>query len=89
MTDQDILEKVTQILRDLLSDDSIVLTMDTKRDEVDNWDSVAYVTFIVAVETEFDLKFRVAEVESFQNVGAIVREISAALHTREIKINTI
>ena len=83
MTDQDILRQLTQILRDLLSDDSIVLTMDTKRDEVDNWDSAAYVTFIVAVEMEFDLKFRVGEVESFQNVGAVVRTISAMLNTRK------
>ena len=82
MTDPDILNRLTQILRDLLSDDSIVLTMETKRDEVANWDSFAYVNFIVAVEIEFGMKFGVAEVESFQNVGAIVRRISAILSTR-------
>ena len=82
MNDQSILNKLTQILRDLLSDDSVVLTMDTKRDEVPNWDSAAYVSFIVAVEIEFGLKFRVAEVESFPNVGAIVRKISAILPAR-------
>lgn len=82
MTDQDILNRVAQILRDLLSDDSIVLAMDTKRDEVENWDSFAYISFIVAVETEFGVKFSVAEVESFQNVGAIVRKISAFLPVR-------
>jgi len=82
MTDQDILNRLARILRDLLSDDSIVLTMETKRDEVPNWDSFAYVSFIVAVEMEFGMKFRVAEVESFQNVGAIVRAISAMLPTR-------
>jgi acyl carrier protein len=82
MTDQDILNRLTRILRDLLSDDSIVLTMETKREEVPNWDSFAYVSFIVAVEMEFGMKFRVAEVESFQNVGAIVRAISALLPTR-------
>ncbi len=51
MTDQDILNGLTRILRDLLSDDSIVLTMETKRDEVANWDSFAYINFIVAVES--------------------------------------
>jgi len=56
--------------------------METKRDEVPNWDSFAYVSFIVAVEIEFGMKFRVADVESFQNVGAIVRAISAPLPTR-------
>jgi acyl carrier protein len=77
MTDQDILNQLTRILRDLLSDDSIELFMETRRDDVANWDSFAYVSFIVAVEIEFGLKFRVAEVESFQNVGEIVRSISA------------
>lgn len=79
MTEQDILNGLTRILRDLLSDDSIVLTMETKRDEVPNWDSFAYVSFIVAVESGFHLRFGVAEVESFQNVGAIVQRISAIL----------
>ena len=82
MTDPDILNRLTQILRDLLSDDSIVLTLDTKRDEVANWDSFAYISFIVAVESEFGVKFSLAEVESFQNVGAIVRRTSAILLTR-------
>ena len=82
MTDQDILNRLTRILRDLLSDDSIVLTMETKRDEVANWDSFAYINFMVAVEIEFGLKFRVAEVESFPNVGAIVRKISGTVPTR-------
>ena len=82
MTDQDILSRLTRILRDLLSDDSIELTIETERDEVANWDSFAYVNFIVAVEIEFDMKFGVAEVESFQNVGAIVRRINAVLPTR-------
>ncbi len=56
--------------------------METKRDEVPNWDSFAYVSFIVAVEMEFGMKFKVADVESFQNVGAIVQRISALLPTR-------
>jgi acyl carrier protein len=82
MTEQDILNRLTRILCDLLSDDSIVLTMETKRDEVANWDSFAYVSFIVAVEIEFGMKFGVADVESFQNVGEIVRSISAILAPR-------
>ena len=82
MTDKDILNELMQILRDLLSDDSIVLTMDTRREEVPGWNSFAYVNFIVAVEIRFGLTFKVAEVESFQNVGAIVRRISSVLVSR-------
>jgi acyl carrier protein len=82
MSNEEILEKMTRILRDLLSDDSIVLNMETRRDEVPDWDSFAYVNFIVAAEVEFGVKFRVAEVESFPNVGAIVRRTQELLSSR-------
>ena len=75
MTDQEILIKFDRILRDLLLDDSIMLTMETQRQEVPNWDSFNYINFIVAVEIEFGVKFKVADIESFANVGAIVTEL--------------
>ena len=74
MTDQEILDKFTRILRDLLLDDSIELTMETRREDVPNWDSFNYINFIVAVEIEFGVKFMVADIESFPNVGAIVTQ---------------
>ena len=74
MTAQDILTLCTRILRDLLLDDSIELTMGTRREDVPDWDSFNYINFIVALEAELGLKFRIADIESFEDVGAIVRE---------------
>jgi acyl carrier protein len=79
MTDQDILEAFTRIIRDLLADDSIVLTMETRREDVDNWDSFTYVNFIAVAEMELGVRFSVTDVESFDNVGAIVRQTEALL----------
>ncbi|HXF45904.1 MAG TPA: acyl carrier protein [Burkholderiaceae bacterium] len=79
MTEEEILAAFTRILRDLLGDDSIVLAMDTQRGDVPNWDSFMYVNFIVAVEQELNIKFGVADVESFVTVGDIVREARARL----------
>jgi acyl carrier protein len=79
MTTQDILAVLTRILRDLLLDDSIVLTMETRREDIRNWDSFNYVNFIVAVEIEFRVKFKIADVESFENVGAIVTQLTKML----------
>jgi acyl carrier protein len=75
VTDQEILHTLTRILRDLLGDPAIVLTPATTRPEVPRWDSFAYVTFIVAVEGEFGIRFPLADVESFQTVGDIVNAI--------------
>jgi acyl carrier protein len=72
MTQQDILKSFTRILRDLLDNESIVLAMETRREDVPGWDSFNYVNFIAAVEIDLGVRFGVADVESFENVGAIV-----------------
>jgi acyl carrier protein len=79
MSEAEVLATFTRILRDLLMDDSVVLTMDTRRPEVPNWDSFAYVNFIVAAEAELGIRFNVAEVESFETVGEIVKAAMARL----------
>ena len=79
MTDQDLLDDFTRILRELLGDDDIVLAMDTRRSDVAGWDSFMYVNFIVAVELELGLKFRIADVESFETVGDIVANARSLL----------
>jgi acyl carrier protein len=79
MTVQEILTAFTRILRDLLLDDSIELTLKTRREEVLNWDSFNYINFIVAVETEYGVKFKIADIESFADVGAIVTETTKML----------
>jgi acyl carrier protein len=76
---QEILTVFTRILRDLLLDDSIALTMETRREDIPNWDSFNYINFIVAVEIEFSVKFKIADVESFANVGAIVTQTAKML----------
>jgi len=77
VSEQEILAVFTRILRDLLMDDSITLTMDTRRQDVPNWDSMAYISFVVAVEGELGMKFGVAELESFETVGEIVAAVRA------------
>ena len=79
MDEQQILDVLTRALRDLLMDESVVLTMSTRREDVRNWDSLVYVNFIVAVEMQLGIKFKVADVESFGNVGEIVTQIKTML----------
>jgi acyl carrier protein len=79
MTDQEILDVFTSTLRDLLMNDSIVLTMATRREDVPEWDSFNYINFIVAVEIKLGVKFKIADIESFENVGAIVAQTKTLL----------
>ena len=79
MTDQEVLSAFTRILQGILLDNSIVLLMQTRREDVPSWHSFNYINFIVAVEIEFGVKFKVADIESFENVGAIVAETKELL----------
>jgi acyl carrier protein len=76
--EQQRLATMTQILCDLLGDDSIELTAETVREDIPGWDSFNYINFVVAVEAEYGVKFRIADVESFPDVGAIVAAIDTA-----------
>ncbi len=77
MTEAEILVSLSRILGEVLDDESVTLAMTTERTDVPGWDSFAYINFIVGVETAFSVKFKVAEVESFPDVGAIVRALVA------------
>jgi acyl carrier protein len=79
MTDQQLLDLFTRILRDLLGDESIAVTMQTVRADVPGWDSFNYINFIVVAELELRIKFRIADVESFAKVGDIVSEAKRLL----------
>ena len=77
MNPETILVELTTILSDVLSDDTIALTMQTVRSDIPDWDSFNYIAFMVGVETRFGIKFRTSDIESFANVGEIVQRISA------------
>jgi len=79
VTDEELLAIFTRILRDLLGEDSIVLSLNTRRRDVEGWDSIMYVNFIVAVELELRIKFRVADVEAFETVRDVVAKARSLL----------
>jgi acyl carrier protein len=79
VSEKECLATLTQTLRDLLGDDDLELTMATVREDVEGWDSFTYINFIAAAEAEYGVKFRIADIESFPNVGAIVTAIRANL----------
>jgi acyl carrier protein len=83
MTLPELMESFTQTLRDLLGDDTVVLASATTRQDVPTWDSFNYINFMVAIEMQFGIKFRVAEVESFRTVGEIAERTLALIQARQ------
>ena len=75
MTEQNILDALTEIFRDVFDDPGLTLTPETTAEDIKEWDSVNHINIIVAAEARFNVKFKTAEVEELKNVGDFVRLI--------------
>ena len=72
MTKAEILDRLQKIIRQVVGDDEVVLKNNTTADEVTGWDSFNHINLIMGVETEFGIRFNVAELENLKNVGDFV-----------------
>jgi acyl carrier protein len=77
MSDSEMLENLSAIMRDVLDDPGITLTRTTTAQDVPGWDSMVNITFIVEVERRFGIKFKTAEVEEMHDVGEMIDMIAA------------
>jgi acyl carrier protein len=72
MNEDEVLNDLTELFRDVFDDPSLVLTRDTTAADVPEWDSLNHITIIVESERKFGIKFKTAEVEELKNVGGFV-----------------
>ena len=78
MTDEEIYEQLTEIIRDVLMNFDLVLRPDLTAMEVDGWNSYKMIEIIVAVESHFGLKVKSKELDELENVGDLVTLIRKA-----------
>lgn len=72
MTDEALLAAITDVVRDELDNDEIVLTPDMEAGEVEGWDSLAHVRIMIAVEQHFGIRFATSEITALKDIGALV-----------------
>ena len=72
LSHDDIAARMTGIFRDVLDQDTLVLTRETTAADVEDWDSLAQISLLVAIEKEFDLHFTLAETKQLANVGEML-----------------
>jgi len=78
-TDEAIYEKLTVIFRNIFQDSSIALGPETSESDIAGWDSFSNASLVAAMEKEFAVRFRTAELQSMHNVGSFVDLIRAKL----------
>ena len=72
MDRDEVMEKVTEIAREIFDDDELVLDDETIAADVDGWDSLRHITLLAAIEDEFDIEFSMGQTVKMKNVGEMV-----------------
>ena len=69
MTHEDIMERLTEVFREVFDDDSININNRTTANDIEEWDSLEHINLIEAVEKEFSMRLQMREVSGMKDVG--------------------
>jgi acyl carrier protein len=72
MNNEEMLQAVTVVFRDVLDLPDLTLSPATTAGEVEAWDSLSHVQLVVAVEKRFQVRFTAKEIQSFTCVGDMI-----------------
>lgn len=72
---QRILDQIQDIFREILEEESLMLTHQTTAEDVEGWDSLTHIQLIVAIEEKLKIKFSSKEILSWKNVGELINSI--------------
>jgi acyl carrier protein len=61
--------RLTEIMRNVFDEEDVEYKDSLTADDVEGWDSLSHVPFLVAVENSFGLRFTSSEIDGFKNVG--------------------
>ena len=75
----DTMGRIQDIFRDVFDDETLALSRQTGADDIEDWDSLAHVSLVVAMEKEFGIKFSLDDLQKIMNVGSMVDVIESKL----------
>lgn len=77
MEKKEILEKIEAIVAASLNHHDFAMTEETKPEEITGWDSMANAMILTAIEQEFGIKFKFADMLAWKSVGDLANIVLA------------
>jgi acyl carrier protein len=68
----DLLPEIQEIFRDIFDEPNLVITRESSAFTVEEWDSLAHVNLLTAIEKRYKVKFALAEQNELKNVGDLI-----------------
>jgi acyl carrier protein len=72
MEKSEVLKQVNEIFIDVLEKEDLVINEQTVAKDIEEWDSLAHIRLVVAIEKTFKLHFSSREIQSWENVGEMI-----------------
>lgn len=79
MNNDEIILRLNTVFHDVFDDDSISVNETTSQDDIDDWDSLAQISLIAAVENEFGIRFDIKSALKMKTAGQIAEAIQSLL----------
>jgi acyl carrier protein len=77
MDEPAIWSELTEIFREIFDDSQLTIGPGTSAKNIPDWDSLAHIQLMVAIEQKFGMRFNTGEVASLNNVGEMVALITS------------
>lgn len=79
MDSNTLLSQLQEIFRDVLDQPGLLLTRESNAQNVEDWDSLAHINLVTAIEKTYRVKFALGELQDLKNVGDMIDLILAKL----------
>jgi acyl carrier protein len=68
----EVIKRLLPIMEDTFDEDKVVYADSLSADDIEEWDSLSHIRFMIAVEKEFGVRFSTSEIEGLKNAGELV-----------------
>ncbi len=72
MRRDEVINKLSEIFKDVFANDKLEITEKTNADDIEGWDSLTNINILAAVQDEFSVSFDMDEIVAMKNVKDIV-----------------
>jgi acyl carrier protein len=78
----DLLPEIQEIFRNVFDDPNLIITRESNASTVEDWDSLAHVNLVTAIEKKYKIRFALGELQELKNVGDIIDLIEKKVATK-------
>lgn len=80
MEKTELMDKLTEIFREVMDNDEIVLNDETTSEDIEEWDSLSHIELIDVIGKELGVKITSMEFRGWENVGEMVESLLQKLN---------